>query len=102
MWHFYAGNALNVYYIDIEENMQIIKLGNNPENGEVFQAVVLREFGLVANQLSKTLILWLVVRFLQVSILQILKCPTDKHLYRNFHSMKPLSKCLHMIDLTTF
>lgn len=40
MWHFYAGNALNVYYIDIEENMQIIKLGNNPENGEVFQAVV--------------------------------------------------------------
>jgi predicted cupin superfamily sugar epimerase len=40
MWHFYAGNALNVYYIDNEENMQIIKLGNNPENGEVFQAIV--------------------------------------------------------------
>lgn len=40
MWHFYAGDALNVYYIDNEENMQIIKLGNNPEKGEVFQAVV--------------------------------------------------------------
>jgi len=40
MWHFYAGDALNVYYIDNEGNMQIIKLGNNPENGEVFQAVV--------------------------------------------------------------
>lgn len=40
MWHFYAGDALNVYYIDNEGNMQIIKLGNNPENEEVFQAVV--------------------------------------------------------------
>ena len=40
MWHFYAGDALNVYYIDNEGNMQIIKLGNNPDNGEVFQAVV--------------------------------------------------------------
>lgn len=40
MWHFYAGDALNVYYIDNEKNMQLIKLGNNPENGEVFQAVV--------------------------------------------------------------
>lgn len=40
MWHFYAGDALNVYYIDNVGNMQIIKLGNNPENGEVFQAVV--------------------------------------------------------------
>ena len=40
MWHFYAGNPLNVYYIDFEGNLNIIKLGNNPENGEVFQAVV--------------------------------------------------------------
>lgn len=40
MWHFYAGDALNVYYIDNEGNMQLIKLGNNPEKGEVFQAVV--------------------------------------------------------------
>jgi hypothetical protein len=40
MWHFYAGDALNVYYIDNEENMRIIKLGNNPENEEVLQAVV--------------------------------------------------------------
>lgn len=40
MWHFYTGNPLCVYYIDFEGNMQIIKLGNNPDNGEVFQAVV--------------------------------------------------------------
>lgn len=40
MWHFYTGCPLNVYYIDFDGNLQIIKLGNNPENGEVFQAVV--------------------------------------------------------------
>jgi predicted cupin superfamily sugar epimerase len=40
MWHFYAGDAIKVYYIDKEGNMLIIKLGNNPENEEVFQAVV--------------------------------------------------------------
>jgi uncharacterized protein len=40
MWHFYAGCPLNVYTIDYEGVMKIIRLGNNPENGEVFQAVV--------------------------------------------------------------
>lgn len=40
MWYFYAGCPLNVYYIDFDGNLQIIKLGNNPDNGEVFQAVV--------------------------------------------------------------
>ncbi len=40
MWHFYAGCPLNVYTIDSEGVLEIIRLGNNPENGEVFQAVV--------------------------------------------------------------
>jgi len=40
MWHFYAGCPLNVYVIDNQGNLAIIRLGNNPENGEVFQAVV--------------------------------------------------------------
>lgn len=40
LWHFYAGDALNVYYIDNEGIIQIIRLGNNPEKGEIFQAVV--------------------------------------------------------------
>ena len=40
LWHFYAGDALNVYCIDNQGIMQIIRLGNNPEKGEVFQAVV--------------------------------------------------------------
>jgi uncharacterized protein len=39
MWHFYAGCPLNVYVID-EGNLSIIRLGNNPDKGEVFQAVV--------------------------------------------------------------
>jgi predicted cupin superfamily sugar epimerase len=41
MWHFYAGEALDIFVIDQETGqLQIIKLGNNPENGETFQAVV--------------------------------------------------------------
>ena len=40
MWHFYAGCPLNIYVLDEDGNLEIIKLGNNPENGEVFQAVV--------------------------------------------------------------
>jgi uncharacterized protein len=40
MWHFYAGCPLNVYTIDSEGVLKIISLGNNPENGEVFQAIV--------------------------------------------------------------
>lgn len=40
MWHFYAGGPLNVYVIHEDGNLEIIKLGANPDNGEVFQAVV--------------------------------------------------------------
>ncbi len=40
MWHFYAGDALNIYYIDNQGLMQTIRLGNNPEKSEVFQAIV--------------------------------------------------------------
>lgn len=40
MWHFYHGTPLNIFYIDNQGFVQTIKLGNNPENGEVFQAVV--------------------------------------------------------------
>jgi len=40
MWHFYYGASLNVFYIDKQGFVQTIKLGDNPENGEVFQAVV--------------------------------------------------------------
>lgn len=41
MWHFYAGEALDVFVIDEKKReMQVIRLGNNPDNGETFQAVV--------------------------------------------------------------
>ncbi len=40
MWHFYYGGPLNIFVIDENGNLEIIKMGNNPENGEVFQAVV--------------------------------------------------------------
>lgn len=40
MWHFYYGDALHVYVIDEAGNLEVIKLGSDLENGEVFQAVV--------------------------------------------------------------
>jgi len=41
MWHFYAGDALDIFVIHPETgNLEIIKLGSDPENGESFQAVV--------------------------------------------------------------
>ncbi|MFN8348087.1 MAG: cupin domain-containing protein [Spirosomataceae bacterium] len=40
MWHFYAGGPLDVYVIYPDGRLEIITLGANPDNGEVFQAVV--------------------------------------------------------------
>jgi predicted cupin superfamily sugar epimerase len=40
LWHFYAGGPLNVYVINPQGELYIIKLGNNPDNDEVFQAAV--------------------------------------------------------------
>lgn len=41
MWHFYAGDALEVFVIDEKTGeLSIIRLGNNPDKGETFQAVV--------------------------------------------------------------
>ena len=40
IWHFYAGGPLEVFVISLTGNLTVIRLGNNPEQGEVFQAVV--------------------------------------------------------------
>jgi uncharacterized protein len=40
LWHFYTGIALNIYVIDTHGRLEIIRLGNKVENGEVFQATV--------------------------------------------------------------
>jgi predicted cupin superfamily sugar epimerase len=40
VWHFYAGGALEIFVIDTGGALTVIRLGNNPELGEVFQAVV--------------------------------------------------------------
>ncbi len=39
-WHFYAGQTLLIYVLHHNGSLEIIKLGNNLLNGEVFQAVV--------------------------------------------------------------
>ncbi|MBI3719268.1 MAG: cupin domain-containing protein [Sphingobacteriales bacterium] len=40
LWHFYYGTSLNIYVIHEDGSLEITKLGNNPEAGEQFQAVV--------------------------------------------------------------
>ncbi|MFC5412233.1 cupin domain-containing protein [Larkinella bovis] len=40
LWHFYAGGPLQVYVIHPDGRLEIIRLGRNPAEGEVFQAVV--------------------------------------------------------------
>jgi predicted cupin superfamily sugar epimerase len=40
MWHFYKGKSMEVYVIQPNGELQIIKLGHNYEKGEVMQAVV--------------------------------------------------------------
>ena len=40
IWHFYAGSPLNVFVIQPDGELVIIRLGSNPGQGEVFQAVV--------------------------------------------------------------
>ena len=39
-WHFYAGSTLLIYIIQLNGSLEIIRLGNNIENGETFQYVV--------------------------------------------------------------
>ncbi|UFH55337.1 cupin domain-containing protein [Spirosoma sp. KNUC1025] len=40
VWHFYAGGALEVFVITPTGELNLIRLGNQTEQGEVFQAVV--------------------------------------------------------------
>lgn len=40
VWHFYAGGALDIFVIAPTGELILIRLGNKPEEGNVFQAVV--------------------------------------------------------------
>ena len=40
MWHFYAGDALNVHMIAPDGSYSRHEIGSDPERGQVFQAVV--------------------------------------------------------------
>lgn len=40
VWHFYTGRPLNVYVIAEDGTLSVIRLGNDPAQGDVFQAVV--------------------------------------------------------------
>jgi predicted cupin superfamily sugar epimerase len=39
-WHFYSGKAVTLHMIDERGNYLSVKLGSNPENGEVFQFTI--------------------------------------------------------------
>ena len=40
IWHFYAGRPLEISVITLTGSLTVIRLGNRPDQGEVFQAVV--------------------------------------------------------------
>jgi len=40
LWHFYSGTALEIHVLN-KGRYEIIYLGDNPENGEKFQAMIL-------------------------------------------------------------
>jgi uncharacterized protein len=40
IWHFYYGDALIVYEIDVTGQLLVHKLGNDPDKGESFQCVI--------------------------------------------------------------
>lgn len=40
IWHFYAGGSLEVFVINPDATLTVIRLGNRTNQGEVFQAVV--------------------------------------------------------------
>ena len=40
MWHFYGGGSLNVYVLNLDGKLEIIRIGSDPEKGDKFQAVV--------------------------------------------------------------
>lgn len=40
MWHFYDGDMLEVFVIDSQGALQVLRLGKDLSNGQVYQAVV--------------------------------------------------------------
>ena len=40
IWHFYAGSYITIHMIDENGKYSALKLGSNPENGEVFQYTI--------------------------------------------------------------
>jgi len=51
IWNFYEGSSLTVYIIEKNGSLKQIKLGNNPDSGEVLQYVIEKEqwFGAEVN-----------------------------------------------------
>ena len=40
VWHFYSGNPLTIHSLDTDGNYTPLKLGSNPEEGDLFQTLI--------------------------------------------------------------
>ncbi|KAF2069033.1 hypothetical protein CYY_009644 [Polysphondylium violaceum] len=40
MWYFHYGSCLNVHCLKPDGSYELVRLGNNPDNGEVFQSCI--------------------------------------------------------------
>lgn len=53
LWHFYDGSTVILYVIDVQGNLDHIKLGRNIENNEVFQTVIKKDSWFAAEVTDK-------------------------------------------------
>jgi len=47
-WHFYAGNSLSIFVISPSGDMKTILLGDNPDKGEMFTAIIKKDYWFAA------------------------------------------------------
>ena len=47
-WHFYTGVSLSIFVINTSGKIETIVLGNNPDKGEVFTAIIKKDYWFAA------------------------------------------------------
>ena len=93
-WHFYAGDALSVYVIQMDGKLEIIHLGNDIGKGQLFQYVVPANCWFASRPVTRHVAAFVLLAapLLQVLILLILNWLVQ-HLYLHYiRSMKSLLK----------
>ncbi len=52
-WHFYAGTSLSIFVISPSGDIETIVLGNNPDKGEMFTAIIKKDHWFAAKSNDK-------------------------------------------------